>query len=102
MSDIFKVRNRKGPKLKQPSRVYAKPKDVKKLVKRARLIQLQLAEVKPLYGELEEITMALLQVKDKLAKHGVAIVDKFADKNTQFKTVAITRYELAIKANGGA
>jgi hypothetical protein len=64
------------------------------MISRAQKIQLQLDQVKPLYQELDQITFALVAVKEKLASHGVVIVDNFAEKNTQFKTIGIKRYEL--------
>lgn len=97
MSDeIFKIRkSRKQPKV-GPSNVYEIPNDknVKKLVKRARAISAQLDEVKPLYNELDQITLALAMVKDKLPKHGVTMVDNFSAKNTQFKVASFRRFEL--------
>jgi hypothetical protein len=94
--DIFKIRKgRKRPKI-GPSNVYELPNDknVKKLVERARAISAQLDEVKPLYNELDQITLALAMVKDKLPKHGVTMVDNFSAKNTQFKVASFRRFEL--------
>jgi hypothetical protein len=94
--DIFKVRkSRKGPKVTSPN-VYALPskKTIKDLVERAREISEQLDEVKPLYNELDQITYALIAVRDDLHDFGVTIADNFAGKNTQFKTVGMRRYEL--------
>ncbi len=96
MSDPFKIRkSRKAPKI-GPSNVYELPgkKNVKKLVERARAISEQLDEVKPLYNELDQITLALSMVKDLLPKHGVTMVDNFSEKNTQFKVASFRRFEL--------
>lgn len=100
MDDIFKVRKgRSIPRL--GSRVYkVKEKDIQKLVKRAQAITAQLSEVKPLYHELDEITQALMTVREALERknYGVAIIDNFESKNTCFKTVGIARYSLQWKA----
>lgn len=82
------------PELK--SRVYKKPKsgDIKTLAKRARAIMKQLDEVKPLYRELDEITLALFGVGDKLRDFGLVVVDNFEEKNTMFKTSAFKRFDL--------
>lgn len=87
----------KRPVISKRSAVYKKPGDkaIRKMVNRARAITNQLDQVKPLYGELDEITFALLAVQKRLKDHGAVIVDRFADKNTAFKTVGIRRYELS-------
>lgn len=100
MSNIFKTKRR--AEIKKPkSKVYKKvsAKDIGRLVNRAYAISKQLDEVKPLYNELDEITHALLNVdslkkEGALEKHGVAIVDKFSEKNTVFRTVGIRRFQL--------
>lgn len=96
---IFKVRkSRKArpPLVKPKSRVYEepKPKKLSKMVERARAITQQLDEVKPLYHELDEIVAALVAAKEGLSRYGVAIKDNFEVKNTQFKTVAMRRYDI--------
>ncbi len=105
--DPFKIRkSHKLPKLsdspnKGPYKIKIKEKDLSKMLVRAEKIQLQLDQVRPLYRELDEITSALFnaslastKMRAFLEKKGVALIDNFADKNTQFKTVAIKRYEL--------
>lgn len=99
--DIFKIKKSSlGPRItRNNGSIYKiKVKDIDKLIDRAKRINKQLSEVKPLYSELEEITMALLTVRDHLERRGVAVVDNFENKNTQFKTVAISRYLLQWKA----
>lgn len=83
------------------SAVYEPPrngKEIAKLVDRARSIRQQLDEVKPLYHELDEITLALMNAKEALQRHGrqygVELIDNFAEKNSAFRTVAIRRFEL--------
>ena len=96
--EIFKTRKTNGrsfPPLQ--SKVYQAPtpKTVSKMVERARAITRQLDEVKPLYQELDEITLALTNVRHALhPKHGIVIVDNFKERNTQFKTVGIRRFEI--------
>lgn len=94
-SEIFKVRKR-APLLVKKSNVYAKlsSRRIGELVDRARAISKQLDEVKPLYNELDEITFALLNAKESLAVYGATLVDRFAAKNTAFKTVGIRRWEI--------
>ena len=101
--DPFKIK-RKAPiriPTRKKSEVYKKvsPKQIGRLVKRAYAISTQIDEVLPLYKELDEITYALLNMatlkkEGALDKYGVAIIDKFADRNTAFRTVAIKRFEL--------
>lgn len=100
---FFKIKQRPGIRtpIRAKSKVYKKAsdKDVGRLVKRAYAISKQLDEVKPLYGELDEITHALLNVQalkknGALEKYGVAIVDQYAEKNTAFRTVGIQRFKL--------
>lgn len=67
---------------------------VKRLIERARYIQSRLEQVKPLYGELDEITLLLIPVKEMLPQYGVTLEDNFKVKNTSFKAVGIRRYEL--------
>ncbi len=97
MSDPFKIRkSRKQPKI-NPSPVYELPKKktIRKLVERARAINDQLSEVKPLYNELDQITLALSQVGEELPQYGVILVDNFSGTNTQFKKVtSFRRFEL--------
>lgn len=71
-----------------------------RLVRRARIIQTQLDTVKPLYNERERIINALIATGADLSPYGVVLVDKFADKNTQFKCVAISRWELEVTRKG--
>lgn len=98
-STIFKVRkSRNRPALK--SVVYAKPKrkTIREMVARAAEIKNHIDAVKPLYGELDEITLALATLKpEKLELWGVAIVDNFRSQNTSFKTIGISRYSLQFR-----
>jgi hypothetical protein len=90
-------KSRNFPKISKPNgSPYKEPKTkhLLEMLVRAQKIQRQLDEVKPLYHELDEITFALVRVKERLESHGAVIVDNFAEKNTQFKTVGIRRYEL--------
>lgn len=94
--DIFKIRKgRKRPKVGD-SNVYELPgkKSIRKLVERAHAISMQLDEVKPLYNELDQITLALAQVQDQLPEHGVTMVDNFSDRNSNFKVASFRRFEL--------
>ena len=96
--EIFKTRKtnwRTFPPLH--SKVYQPPtpRTVAKMIERAKIISRHLDEVKPLYQELDEITLALANVRNTLhPKHGVVIVDNFKEKNTRFKTVGIRRFEI--------
>lgn len=99
----FQVRRaRTQPSIQKPD-VYGKPtpKNIAKLVARAKAISRQLDEVKPLYNELDQITFALNAVKERLATYGVAVVDNFEAKNTMFKTVGMRRYDLKWTYRGG-
>lgn len=101
-ANIFKVRlQSKTTTVRGRSAVYAPPKsasEIGKLVNRARSIRQQLDEVKPLYNELDQITLALMNAQAIVRKHGdrfgVELVDNFADKNTAFRVAAIRRFEL--------
>lgn len=103
--DPFKVRLRsKTTTIRYRSAVYEAPKsaaEIGKLVHRARSIRQQLDEVKPLYNELDEITLALMNAQETLRKHGmkfgVELIDNFAEKNTAFRVARINRFELKWK-----
>lgn len=107
-NSIFKIRkSRELPKIAPPNgSVYTVPtsKDLDKMIRRAVQIQNQLDEVKPLYGELDQITSSLLnasivsvKLRSHLEKQKIVLVDNFAEKNTAFRTVALRRYELKWK-----
>lgn len=73
-----------------------------KLAKRALEIKMQLEEVKPLYEELDEITMQLVGAGathwvDRKTKLGFEIVDNFEKKNTCWRAHGIRRWELKVK-----
>lgn len=68
-------------------------KKVEALVERAKEIQVYLDSVKPLYAELDEITVELAGQRG-LAKYGCIVVDNFATKNTSYKVAAVKRFEL--------
>ena len=96
---MFKVK-RSSPAITNPNGSPYKtptPKELVLMMDRAKKIQFQLDEVKPLYQELDQITFALLPIKDKISRFGAVIVDNFAEKNTQFKTVGMKRFELKWK-----
>lgn len=67
-------------------------KEVTELVVEAQNIIASLETVKPLYSRLDAITLILKN--HDLRRHGLAVVDNFAEKNSAFKTVGIRRYEL--------
>ncbi len=102
VADPFKVRlQSKTTTIRYRSAVYEPPKNPKEigvLVARARSIRQQLDEVKPLYNELDQITLALMNAQEALRRHGkqfgVELVDNFAEKNTAFRVAAIRRFEL--------
>lgn len=63
------------------------------LIHRAKEIQKELEHLKPLHEELDNITLALRELKD-VESYGVVIKDKFADRNTVWKSSGIRRFEL--------
>lgn len=64
-----------------------------KLLQEAREIHTKLEENKMLYARLDMITQEL--VDDKFTEeNGVALIDKFKDKNIQWKATGIRRFEL--------
>lgn len=65
---------------------------IKKLAERAKQILDELEEVKELYAELDAITMELKN--SNTSKHGIEVVDNFANKNTVFRPAAVKRFEL--------
>lgn len=60
----------------------------------AREILGRLAEVKPLYKRLEELTDAL--AGHDLTEYGMAMVDNYAEKSTAWKSVSFRRFELKV------
>lgn len=95
--DPFKVRktSKKGPpKLAHEGQSEPSNREIERLVERAMEISEHLSDVKLLYNELDRITIALSRVPDKLGDYGVTVIDNFADKNTQFKIAAISRFSL--------
>lgn len=62
------------------------------VVREALTIMQALENVKPLYGRLDELTLALRNVR--LDNYGLAIVDNYAEKNTVFRTTSVKRFEL--------
>jgi hypothetical protein len=96
---FFKVRkNRNRPALKSVVYETPKKKPLRTLIARAMEIRNHLDGVRPLYNELDQIVLALSTVRpEKLEKWGVAVVDNFEAKNTQFKTTAISRFSIEFK-----
>lgn len=73
----------------------------KSKIKRAIKIIELLDQIKPLYKELDEITMGLVQENFTSARvkgKTVTLADNFADKNSVFKAVAIKRFELKVES----
>lgn len=74
---------------------------LKNLVTRASEIQQILEQVKPLYAELDAITMELAMHSEgkpfTSAGRQVIIEDNFESKNSSWKSVAIRRFVLKIK-----
>ena len=74
-----------------------KKSELNKLAKEAAFLLAQLEAVKPLYAQLDAITLKLIESEithNALAIHGVALVDNFKDKNTVWKPSAVKRFEL--------
>lgn len=69
-----------------------KPKDVARMASQANALITAIHEVKPLYDELDEITLAL--VGQDLSKYGLIMVDNFASENKRFKGTFVSRFEL--------
>lgn len=99
--DPFKVKLKSSKKTRPAicDHVYKEPttKELIAMLARAKEIQSQLDEVKPLYRELDEITFSVIRVKERVEKHGAVLIDQYADKNTQFRNVAMKRFELKWK-----
>lgn len=78
--------------------------DIARKLKRAVEIHLDLEKVKPLYKELDEITLDLVKTgKTDFESLGIKcqIVDNFLDKNTCYRMAFVKRFELKIgPANG--
>lgn len=75
-----------------------KPKTMDLFI-RAIEIKQQLDAMKPLYDELDKITMQILEsgrTIGETTKATVILVDNFEDKNCVFKPAAIRRFELKI------
>lgn len=67
---------------------------LKKLIAKAKRLQVQLEQVKPMYSELDQITAIIVKNKSKAERHGVKVVDNFALRNTQFKVAHFKRFDL--------
>lgn len=75
--------------------------EVKRIVQKILKIQAKLDQVKPLYQELDDLTVRLADANVKEVKEGdvvIHIVDNFATKNTAFKATGVKRFEAKIKA----
>lgn len=71
-----------------------------KLVARAIEINKELEKIKPLYAELDLITIQLMKLNFTNAFHNgksVLLVDNFKEKNTCFRTTSVKRFELKIE-----
>lgn len=94
-SDPFKVRKSRGP-VTNYSQV-SKPQGRKALlalVNEALEIQARIENMKPLYGRLDELTSVLANAD--LTGTGVVVVDLFAKKSSNWKSVCFRRYELSV------
>ncbi len=72
----------------------------KKMIERVVEITAQLAEVKPLYKELDELTITLKDTKKdsfQTKDYSLVLVDNFAGKNTNYRVAAVKRFELKIE-----
>lgn len=80
-----------------------KKTEIKKLVERAEEISLMLEAAKPLYKELDAITMAL--VGEGITSYNenglqMLIVDNFVKQNTCFKVAGVKRFEMKLERQG--
>lgn len=80
----------------------AKP-NLQALLARAVQIKAQLEAVKPLYDELEQVTLSIVNAHLAAGAeatvptgHVVQVVDNFAGANTVFRPAAVKRFELKI------
>ena len=56
-----------------------------------------LNSVKPLYKQLDELTMQLCQAKEEdLQEYGLVLQDNFKEKNTVFRPTGVKRFELKL------
>lgn len=77
----------------------ANKKNLTKLIERAIEIQAILEDVKSLYRELDDITLALIENDIFHASHKgyeISVVDNFAIKNTVFRIARVKRYDLKV------
>lgn len=68
----------------------------RKLAERIKEIKSEMERIKPLYGELDELTDMLIGLDLNLSKYGIAIQDNFESKNTAWKSTAMRRFELVV------
>ena len=81
----------------------SKTKIVQNLVARAAEISLILEDTRPLYRELDDITLKLIELE---VFHAYAdglqmtLVDNFAEKNTGFRVARFKRYDIKVERTG--
>ena len=63
------------------------------MIREAKQLMKKLEANRLLYKRMDEITFALRKTKG-LEKHGLSMVDNFANGNTAFRATAIRRFEL--------
>lgn len=72
----------------------SRKKKVRMLAERAEELLHEIASLKMLYNELEEITLQLVEMNEFNPSRYVVIEDNFAKKNVSYKTTSVKRYEI--------
>lgn len=76
-------------------------KKLKTLMAKAAEIKAKLDAVKPLYDEMDKLTMQIAELTQpgeyEIPDYEVTLVDNFAQKNVCFRPAAVRRFELKIE-----